>query len=172
MAYAGASAPSGWLLCNGAAINRTTYATLFGIIGETYGEGDSNTTFNLPDLRGRFPLGLDNMGGTSADRVAATQADTRGGSSGAETHTLTIAEMPKHSHGIDHVTRDTNGGLAAISVNHVGSNTILTSLANESAQTPGDDSDTVGGFFIKNRGSGSAHNNMPPYLSLNYIIKT
>ena len=77
MAYAGASAPSGWLLCNGAAINRTTYATLFSIIGETYGVGNGNTTFNLPDLRGRFPLGLDNMGGgTSADRVVRRRRPT------------------------------------------------------------------------------------------------
>ena len=68
VAFAGADAPEGWLLCNGAEINRTTYATLFGVISTTYGVGNGNTTFHLPDLRGRFPLGLDNMGGTSADR--------------------------------------------------------------------------------------------------------
>ena len=66
---------------------------LFGVIGEAYGVGNGNTTFHLPDLRGRFPLGLDNMGGTSADVVTAAEADSLNGSGGAETHTLTIDEM-------------------------------------------------------------------------------
>ena len=63
------TAPGGWLLCYGQAISRTFYVGLFNVIGETYGAGDSSSTFNLPDLRGRFPLGKDNMGGTSANRV-------------------------------------------------------------------------------------------------------
>ena len=158
VAFAGADAPEGWLLCNGAAINRTTYATLFGVIGETYGVGNGNTTFNLPDLRGRFPLGLDNMGGTSADRVAATEADARGGSGGAETHTLTKDEMPEHSHGVKHAFDNTNGGIGILAAYHVGSGAPLTSGENE--------------VFLVNTGGDDSHNNMPPYLSLNYIIKT
>ena len=172
IAFAGSDAPEDWLLCDGDAVSRTEYKALFDVIGEAYGGGDGNTTFNLPDLRGRFPLGLDNMGGTSADRVTAAEADSLAGSGGTETHTLVIGEMPEHSHGVDHAYNDTNSGYGTIAAYHVGSNTILTSAANEDAQTPGDSSDTVGGFFIKNRGGGSSHNNMPPYLSLNYIIKT
>ena len=56
--YAGSSAPTGWLLCNGAAVSRTTYADLFAVIGETYGVGDSSTTFNLPDMREVYPVGI------------------------------------------------------------------------------------------------------------------
>ena len=56
-AYAGASAPTGFLLCDGSAVSRTTYAGLFSLIGTTYGAGDGSTTFNVPDLRGRFAIG-------------------------------------------------------------------------------------------------------------------
>lgn len=56
--YGGASAPSGWLFCDGAAVSRTTYAALFAAIGTTFGAGDGLTTFNLPDFRGRSPLGV------------------------------------------------------------------------------------------------------------------
>lgn len=55
--YAGASAPTGWLLCDGSAVSRTTYSALFGLIGTNYGAGDGSTTFNVPNLKGRFPLG-------------------------------------------------------------------------------------------------------------------
>src|SRR5690242_494962 len=55
--FGAASAPTGWLLCDGTAVSRATYATLFGVIGTTYGTGDGSTTFNLPDFRGRVPAG-------------------------------------------------------------------------------------------------------------------
>lgn len=68
-AYAGTSAPSGWLTCDGTAISRTTYASLFSALGVAHGYGDNSTTFNLPDYRGRFVRGADAMfGGTSAAR--------------------------------------------------------------------------------------------------------
>ena len=72
VSFGGTTAPAGWLLCYGQAISRTTYAALFAVISTTYGAGDGSTTFNLPDCRGRLPLGQDNMGGTAANRV--TQA--------------------------------------------------------------------------------------------------
>ena len=56
--FAGSTAPTGWLLCNGSAVSRTDYAALFAVIGTTYGVGDGSTTFNLPDMRGEFPLGV------------------------------------------------------------------------------------------------------------------
>ena len=90
--------PEGWLLCDGSTVSREEYADLFNTIGTTYGAGDGMTTFNLPDLRGRFPLGKDSMGGVSADRVTVSEADNLGQGSGEENHTLTIAEIPSHSH--------------------------------------------------------------------------
>lgn len=68
LAYGGATAPSGFLLCYGQAVSRSTYSVLFGIIGTSFGVGDGSTTFNLPDLRGRVPVGADDMGGTAANR--------------------------------------------------------------------------------------------------------
>ena len=74
--FAQNSAPDGWLKCNGAAVSRTTYATLFAAIGETYGAGDGSTTFLLPDLRGEFVRGWDDARGVDAARAIGTsQAD-------------------------------------------------------------------------------------------------
>jgi microcystin-dependent protein len=85
--YGGAAAPGGWLICDGTAISRTTYAALFAAISTTFGAGDGSTTFNLPDMRGRHAVG----------KNAATFA-TLGGTGGAETVVLTNAQMPIHSH--------------------------------------------------------------------------
>jgi len=70
--FAGSTAPAGWLLCDGSAASRATYANLFGVIGTTYGVGDGSTTFGLPDLRGRVIAGRDDMGGTNARRLNTT----------------------------------------------------------------------------------------------------
>jgi microcystin-dependent protein len=94
MPFAGSSAPSGWLLCDGTGVSTTTYADLFAVIGYTY--GGSGSLFALPDLRGRVPVGLDNMGGTDALRLDVT--NTLGGSGGTQTHQLSTAEMPVHTH--------------------------------------------------------------------------
>lgn len=101
--YAGPIPPTGWLLADGSAVSRTTYARLFAAIGTTYGVGDGTTTFNLPDLRGEFLRGLDNARGVDAGRALGTAqvgtvvtydntfADTvpasfRSGSSGRDNH--------------------------------------------------------------------------------------
>jgi microcystin-dependent protein len=85
--YGAASAPSGWLLCDGSAVSRTTYAALFAIISTTYGIGNGSTTFNLPDLRQRFPLG----------KAASGTGSTLGGTGGNIDHTHTV---PAHYHGM------------------------------------------------------------------------
>jgi microcystin-dependent protein len=89
--------PTGWLLCDGRAVSRADYLSLFNAIGTTYGTGNGTTTFNLPDLRGRVAIGVD---GTGADsRIEDSFADTLGLSGGEDKHLLTTPEMPVHSHG-------------------------------------------------------------------------
>jgi Microcystin-dependent protein len=82
-AFAGASAPAGWLLCYGQNVSRTAYAALFAVIGTTFGAGDGSTTFTLPDLRGRTIIGKDDMGGAAASRVTAAISGIAGATLGA-----------------------------------------------------------------------------------------
>ena len=95
--YAGSSAPTGFLLCYGQAISRSTYADLFSAISTTYGTGDGSSTFNVPDLRGRVVAGQDDMGGSSGDNLTGlsggVNGDTLGATGGSETHTLITAEI-------------------------------------------------------------------------------
>ncbi|MCY3947208.1 MAG: tail fiber protein [Anaerolineaceae bacterium] len=152
LAWAGSAAPDGWKLCDGAAVSRTDFEDLFSVIGETFGAGDGSTTFNLPDLRGRFPLGLDNMGGTSADSVTVTAADALAGVGGSETHALTVDEIPAHNHGFRRVGSGNTGARAI--------------------QTRSNSDWENNDVIIDDAGGGQAHDNLPPFLSLNYIIKT
>lgn len=101
MDYAGTSAPTGWLLCFGQSLDRTTYADLFTAIGTTYGTVDG-THFTLPDCRGRAIAGKDDMGGSSANRLTnqtgGLNGDTLGGTGGTETHALLLAQNASHTH--------------------------------------------------------------------------
>ncbi len=148
--FAAAAAPTGWLLCQGQAVNRVTFADLFAVVGTTYGIGDGATTFNLPDLRGNVPVGLD-----SGD----TDFDALGETGGAKTHVLAEAEMPAHSHG----GMGENAGLGSMygteaSPGNIGSN-------------GGRDFDNVA-WLTSSRGGNQPHNNVQPYFTLNFIIKT
>lgn len=100
--YAGSSAPAGWLLCDGSAVSRTTYASLFAAIGTAYGSGDGSTTFNVPDTRGRVVAGLDTrVSGTFAARLTATGTGTAGidstvlgAAGGVDRYALIAAQVP------------------------------------------------------------------------------
>jgi len=150
------TAPAGWLLCYGQAVSRTTYSDLFSVIGTTFGSGDGSTTFNLPDLRGRVPLGKDNMGGVAAENVTSGQALVLGGTGGEENHTLTVSELPRHRHG------PATGGDQYIMRRSGGAN---------SDGDPGS-YNFIGAGYTGYTGGDTAHNNMPPYLTLSFIIYT
>jgi len=119
--YAGTTSPNAkWLLCDGAAVSRTTYATLFALTSTSYGVGDGSTTFNLPDYRGRAGVGLDNLGGASANRITDANADSLNNTGvGSETdagtngttggHALTSDENGPHAHG-ENVPSTASGG--------------------------------------------------------------
>jgi len=150
LAYAGSSVPLGFLLCDGAAVSRTTYAALFVFIGTTYGAGDGSTTFNVPDLRGRVTMGVDG----AANRVTAastggSNADTLGGAGGAETHTLSSSEMPAHTHTVERWSAGSNGNF------QIGGTTT-----------------NMGAGSTNSTGGSGAHSNTQPWLAINYIIKT
>ncbi len=155
--YAASNAPSGFLLCAGQAVSRTTYSNLFAVIGTIYGKGDGSTTFNLPDLRGRVLIGLDNMGGVSANVVINGNADILGGTGGEENHTLNIDKMPSHAH-------DTYspsgygfaGGGAPIPAVHPNTGNLSTFQSS--------------GAIIP-KGGGASHNNMQPWIACNYIMR-
>jgi len=149
-AFAGSAAPSGYLMCDGSAVSRTTYSSLFSVIGTTYGNGDGSTTFNLPDLRGRVPVGKN-----------AGTFSSLGSTGGEETHTMTVNEMPAHKH-----TTTVNsaadpssiGGYAPASQSMFFGTDRYAATANWSTA-------------MQNAGGGQAFNNLQPYAVINYIIK-
>lgn len=172
MSYAGSSAPSGWLLCAGQAVSRTTYATLFSAISTTYGVGDGSTTFNLPDLRGRAVFGKDDMNSSNAGRLTSGAAhgvdgDTLGAAGGVEEHVLTDAEMPSHDHGGSTVSAGAHSHTSAVTSTEASDGSGKTSAASGSTGSAGAHTHT-----INSAGSDNAHTNLPPALVLNYIIKT
>lgn len=136
--------PTGWLLCDGTAISRTIYSALFALIGESYGAGDESTTFNLPDLRGRTPIGA----GTGTDLSPRLLGDAIG----AETHQLTIAEMPAHDHSLRLRDSQSANNLSIVRAGNA-------------------DPVAVNAGAVGNRGGDTPHNNMQPSLVANFIIK-
>jgi microcystin-dependent protein len=206
MPFAGSTAPSGWLFCTGGELSRADEAGLFSAIGTTYGAGDGSTTFNLPDMRDRMPVG-----------AGATYP--LGATGGEATHRLSVAEMPSHTHtqnshnhtqnSHNHAQNShTHGDTFAVGsagahahtfdVNNegnsggpplVGSNRAAGSRSTDSA---GAHTHPLNGAVVaatasnvaatatnvaatavnQSTGGGDAHNNMPPYIAMNYIIKT
>jgi microcystin-dependent protein len=184
--YGAASAPTGYLLCDGTAVSRVTYAALFTAISTTYGPGNGTTTFNLPNLKGKVPVGLD-----SADATFDALGDT----GGAKTHTLTSSEMPSHTHtqtahthtqnahthtqnahnhrmsdNITLVAANAGGTVGAVNTAGTGEApfTDNATATNQNATATNQNTTAVNA----NTGGGTAHNNLQPYLTLNFIIKT
>lgn len=209
-AYAGSTVPgANWLFAQGQAVSRSTYSALFGVVGTTYGAGDGSTTFNLPNLQGRIPVGRD---------TGQVEFDVLGETGGAKTHTLTLGEMPSHSHVQDahnhgqnahnHV-QDAHGhgvndpthahaqniganpgagsstGFDMTSVSststtlgqyqngiNTGAAATNISIQNNTATNQAATATNIAATATnQNTGGGGAHNNLQPYIVLNYIIK-
>lgn len=190
--YAGATAPTGWALCNGAAVSRTTYAELFALIGTTYGAGDTTTTFNLPDLRSRFVAGKGtatwsdalNESGGSKDAVAV--AHTHTSTDHQHTWSGTTSGESGHNHpgsGNGFVYWDTSYGTNQSATTPVGPNTpwALSWQVNTGASSghthtySGTTSGAVGGTgnttASQSPTATGTDQNLPPYLTLNHIIR-
>lgn len=173
----GGATPSGWLQCQGQVISRATYADLFDVIGTTYGEGDGATTFSLPSLKGRVPVGID------ADQTDFSSLGKTGGSktsvathshSTSHTHTGTSGMMSantEHSHAYS-VNGTGSTGAATSSSAHAGASAGTTAFTTANANTDhahtfttGDPSDSTSGS------TGSSSGNLPPFLVLSFLIK-
>ena len=180
--FAGAVAPDTFLFAYGQAISRVDYAELFTAIGTAYGAGNGSTTFNLPDLRGRVVAGKDDMGGTSANRLTGqtggVDGDVIGASGGAETHTLSTAQMPSHNHdgatssagGHSHaMTRPANGVGGSDNPSNPAWNVRTSTFYGN--QSPLTEAAGEHSHVIASAGGGQAHNNVQPTTVLNKIIK-
>jgi microcystin-dependent protein len=112
-AFGGDTVPSGWLLCDGSTASRSTYAGLFAAVGIVHGEGNGTTTFHLPDLRGRFIRGADNMGtgaaGRDPDAAGRTAANT-GGATGATVGSVQVDAFKAHNHTLTMYNENNNSG--------------------------------------------------------------
>ncbi|MCS3726142.1 phage tail protein [Bradyrhizobium betae] len=161
MPFAGTTVPRGWALCNGALMAIQTNQALFSLLGTYYG-GDGIRTFGLPDLRGRAIIG---SSGASGNFPA-------GMTSGAVAVTLNAQQLPTHNHIIQASTTQGSGrGTAAPANNLFGTNTsppagpksiFLTAGSGETPLAPGTN--------VLNEGGNQSHNNMQPYLVINYMI--
>jgi len=121
--FAGQIAPDGWILCDGSTVSRTTYAALYAELGDAYGQGDGSTTFHLPDLRGRFARGSDDMGTGAASRDVYTRgaSATGGNTSGRGSAQDDTSRRPRGSNfttntsgNHNHTYRDSIGTGASI----------------------------------------------------------
>ena len=152
--FAGGAIPAGFLLCDGAALSRTSYATLFAAIGTTYGRGNGSTTFNLPDLRGEFVRGADNGRGIDSGRaLGSAQGDAIRNITG---NFGNIAYQMYQAGG------DANGAFQAATGKYGWSTTVS---ATQSIQG------TDGIKFDASRVVPTASDNRPRNIALNYIIK-
>jgi microcystin-dependent protein len=162
MVFGGNFAPAGWAICDGRLLPIADNQALFSLIGTTYG-GDGQSTFALPDLRGRVPLGVGQAPGLSAYQL--------GEKVGIEQVHLAIAQLPPHSHPVMAVDAAGNGAVPA-------SNTVLASLGGQAsappyqtpAYAPPGTETALNGVTVGSAGGSQPHTNIQPYLAINFCI--
>ena len=180
--YAGATPPTGWLLCDGSAVSRTDYAELFAAIGTTWGAGDGSTTFNLPDMRGRAPVGVGQGSGLTNRALAATGGDEH---IQAHTHAFTEPKTPNHTHTTEtnrqFVTRTNNSaGIGETGVGSTGTKFYAPSIAKadnwygvaSTASSGGGVACTGGAVGAVSGATTGTAGNMMPFRGINFIIAT
>lgn len=175
MMYPGGAVPGGWLTCDGAAISRIDYADLFAEIDTLWGPGDGATTFNIPDMRDKLPMGV--LGSVVPDV---------GDSAGALTHTLSTGEIPAHSHGVTdpgHIHSITDPGhVHSLTVGAGGSGAVsqISNVNQASTTTRSTASNTTGisvqshatGISTNNAGGGGSHSILNPVRGVHFMIFT
>lgn len=196
MPFAGSVAPQGYLLCDGSAVDRTTYATLFAVIGTTFGIGDGSTTFNLPDMSGRVALGesqthaLGTTGGSETVTLQTTNLPAHAHTVPKHGHSHNItATTPKFVHSITQPAFTYNKPNSATSYHGIGTlgkavigstntatatvatNASITAHAATACTMSGSVTDKAA-FNSNSTGNNLAHNNMQPYMAVKYIICT
>jgi len=155
--FAGSFAPAGWILCNGTLLSISEYDVVFAIIGTTYG-GDGVTTFAVPDLRGRLPVGQGNGPGLTP-RVL-------GQSFGSESVTLLSTQIPSHTHTLMASTAAATASSPAANVfAHSGTDSIYTPLP-----TTGPQPQTLNAASVQSAGGTQPHDNVMPTTAINYIM--
>lgn len=194
ISFAGNFAPGGFLLCDGSEVSRSTYSRLFAVIGTAYGAGDNATTFNLPNLAGKVVVGYDvgqtefnvlgETGGakthtlTSAEMPTHTHSHTMS-SDGEHSHSGTISTTGSHRHIQQDFELNFDGyGIGTYRANRTRRRIGESSEFTDYAGTHNHDLDISAGgthshsVTIGSTGGSTAHNNLQPYITLNYIIKT
>jgi len=170
--FAGNSAPTGWLVCDGSAVSRTTYSDLFSAIGTLWGSGDGINTFNLPDLRRKTTIGA---GGTGS----ATIGNSVGNTGGEENHTLSTSEIPSHTHNATTASAGSHKHDFTVVTSVTGGGQMGYNFAVDSKQTVGLINTTYESsagshthvMTVDPTGGGNGHNTMQPSAVMNKIIK-
>lgn len=168
--YAGSSAPSGYLICDGSAVSRSTYATLFGVIGTTYGSGNGSTTFNLPDITGRVIAGKEATATRLTSAGGGVDGGTLGATGGAQTETASVSSTGSTSGSLSvSVTGTTD--IASQPPNRVGTAGIEAAASDHTHTFTGTGSAT-GSLSVSVSGTTASVTNVQPTIILNYIIRT
>lgn len=163
------SAPTGWLICDGSAVSRTTYSGLFAVVGTTFGSGDGSTTFNLPDFRGKVAVGR-NTGDASFDILGET--------GGSKTNALGSSNLPAHTHAVNdsgHAHGGYGGTSFTVQYMSTAGGSVVTTAGPYTATNFATTATATTGITVTGGGNGTATGDafsiVQPYLTVNFIIR-